>query len=209
MNKKLSLLAAALLVTAASSASAASSTDLTVTGLITPSACTPSLSAGGIVDHGKISAKDLNQSSHTRLPRATLQMTVNCDAQTAYAVRGIDNRESSSPNMGSYGLGLINNIQKIGHYDLMFLNASADGSTTEPLESYDEGKTWIDSDGAMWQRRHLAGFGDKSSGVWYPKMIKDLTTDLIVETFIAPASGLDLTDEVKLDGSATLQIEYL
>lgn len=50
MNKHLSLLTAALLPTGVSSAFAASSTDLTVTGLITPGACAPALSKGGVVE---------------------------------------------------------------------------------------------------------------------------------------------------------------
>ncbi|WP_347904295.1 DUF1120 domain-containing protein [Pseudomonas purpurea] len=209
MNNKLSILTAALLLTGASSAFAASSTDLTVKGLITPSACTPTLSSGGIVDHGKISAKDLRPNNYTDLPRITLQMNMNCDAPTTYALNGIDNRESSAPSSISYGLGLINNTQKIGMFYLQFLNAVADGVGTEPLESSDNGLTWIDSADAIWPRQRLAGFGDQSSGAWYPQAIKDLTTDLIVITAIAPARGLDLTNEVTIDGSATLEVKYL
>ena len=52
-----------LLIACAPMAFAASSADLSVTGLITPSACTPSLSDGGIVDHGKLTVKDLKRTS--------------------------------------------------------------------------------------------------------------------------------------------------
>ena len=40
-------------------AHAASTVELTVKGLITPMACTPLLSGGGLVDFGKISRNDL------------------------------------------------------------------------------------------------------------------------------------------------------
>jgi type 1 fimbria pilin len=50
MNKTLSALWTALLLTAASPAFAAS-TDLTVTGIITPGACTPSLSGDYLPAH--------------------------------------------------------------------------------------------------------------------------------------------------------------
>lgn len=209
MSKKLSLLTAALLLTGASSSFAASSTDLTVKGLITPGACNPTLSSGGIVDVGKLSAGDLNQDSETPLPNATLQMNVNCDAPIAFALRGIDNRESSSISPDGYGLGLINGTQKIGAYHLNFLNASADGAETAPLESFDDGDTWQEFGEAMWQRQALAGFGDNSSGVWYPKMIQVLTTDLVVSPRIAPARDLDLTNEVTIDGSASIELKYL
>ena len=39
--------------------------------------------------------------------------------------------------------------------------------------------------------------------------MKELSLDLYVRTGIAPTNGLTLTDEVTLDGSATLQIKYL
>lgn len=69
MNKSLTLACTALLLASTAPAFAASSVDLTVKGLITPSACTPNLP--GTVDFGKISAKDLNQDSQTQLEAKT------------------------------------------------------------------------------------------------------------------------------------------
>ncbi|WP_122802093.1 DUF1120 domain-containing protein, partial [Pseudomonas viridiflava] len=53
MNKHLIAVASALLITGTAPAFAASTVDLTVKGIITPNACTPGLSSGGIIDHGK------------------------------------------------------------------------------------------------------------------------------------------------------------
>nr|WP_256345713.1 DUF1120 domain-containing protein [Pseudomonas sp. PD9R] len=64
-----------------------------VTGVITPAACITNLAGGGVVDHGKISVKDLNPNSVTILPKYTLHLTVNCDAETRYALSPMDNRE--------------------------------------------------------------------------------------------------------------------
>jgi type 1 fimbria pilin len=86
MNTRLSLLTAALLLTGASSVFAASSTELTVTGLITPVACTPSLPSDGLVDLGKISAKDLFQDKETPLPDSRLQLSVKCDASAVFRI---------------------------------------------------------------------------------------------------------------------------
>ena len=41
-----------------------------------------------------------------------------------------------------------------------------------------------------------------------PIAIKDLQTDLRIWTAIARADSLDLTNEVALDGSVTLTIDY-
>lgn len=69
MKTPVSLLSSALLLAMTSSVFAASSVDLSVKGLITPSACTPSLP--GDVDFGKIAAKDLNIDTSTALERKT------------------------------------------------------------------------------------------------------------------------------------------
>ena len=75
IKKYFAALSATALIGVAPYALAASSTDLTVTGIITPNACTPTLSGGGIVDHGKFSAKDLNAGHETTaLPTETLQL---------------------------------------------------------------------------------------------------------------------------------------
>lgn len=210
MKTSLATLTTALLLSTLSTAYAASTVELTVKGLITPAACTPNLSAGGVIDHGKISAKDIDQDMG-KLLNSTLQLTVNCDAQTLFALRGIDNRAASSnmPGVG-YGLGMINGTQKIGSYTLMPTQAQADGVSIEPLESFDNGTTWMTLGGdTAWTQANLAGFGDRSSGAWFPVPIQDLTTTLAVQTAIAPAKNLDLSNEVLIDGSATLEVKYL
>lgn len=208
MNKRLSLLTAALLLTGASSAFAASSTDLTVTGIITPVACTPSLANGGVVDYGKRSAKDLNPTTHTQLGRETIQLTVNCDASTQFAIRTIDNRKNTASNR-QFGLGLINTNEKLGGYDLGFRNPVADVPVSV-LWSGNEGDTWgpFDDDTVIAPYQWIA-FGTRTGAVWAPDFLQNVTLDVAIDTSIAPANSLTLTDEVTLDGSATLQIEYL
>lgn len=213
MNKRISLLTAAVLLTGASSAFAASSTDLTVTGIITPTACTPSLANGGVVDYGKRSAKDLNPTAHTPLGVETIQLTVNCDASTTFALKTSDNREGTASTGGSasgnFGLGLINTNEKLGRYQMAFMNPVADIPVTA-LYSRDKGNTWnqlLDDEGIT--AALLIAFGNRTDSVWTPDFVQNVTVDIAVHTQIAPANSLTLTDEVKLDGSATLQIEYL
>jgi hypothetical protein len=211
MNKRLSLLTAALLLTGASSAFAASSTDLTVTGIITPTACTPSLANGGVVDYGKRSAKDLNPTAHTPLGMETIQLTVNCDASTQFALKASDNRagSTSAGEAMTFGLGLINTNEKLGFYQLRFINPVADTPVTA-LFSRDKGDTWnqLWDDGIAATPFWIA-FGNRTDSGWTPDFLQNVTVDIAVHAQIAPANNLTLTDEVTLDGSATLQIEYL
>ncbi|MGA9702731.1 DUF1120 domain-containing protein [Pseudomonas sp.] len=209
MNIIRTTLAAALMLSIGAPAWAASTVDLTVKGKITPNACTPSLSGAGVIDYGKVSAKDLNLTTPTSLPVATLQLTITCDGSTLFAVKGTDNRAGSNSSAYGYGLGLINGTQKLGAYDLTLQNAVADSVDTIVLESSDNGTTWRDLDDTALVPSSLAAFGDRSSGVWLPVAIEQVTTDLVVYGRIARADSLDLSDEHLIDGSATFEVKYL
>jgi len=209
MNKHLSLLTVALLLTGASSAFAASQTDLKVTGTITPVACEPTLAKGGIVDYAKISVKDLNEAVPTVLGVETIQLTVSCTASAQFAISTIDNRPGTSFVPAQMGLGLINGTEKLGTYQLGFKNPVADVPVLVMLSS-NEGDTWerFDDDVVKATNEWVA-FGNNTSGTWTPAFVENVTVDMWLNTQIAPANTLTLTDEVKLDGNATLQIKYL
>ncbi|WP_455827203.1 DUF1120 domain-containing protein [Pseudomonas graminis] len=211
MKLTLNALATALLIGTSASALAASTVDLTVKGIITPNACTPrlGLSGSGVVDYGKISAKDLNLTAPTQLPRTTLQLTITCEGDTLFAVKGTDNRAGSNSSDGDYGLGLINGTQKLGAYDLVLNNAVADDVAVTVLESRDNGTTWAESANENLPPSSLAAFGDRSSGTWLPVPARQVITDLMVYAQIARADSLDLSDEHPIDGSATLEVKYL
>lgn len=116
MSKSLNTLIATLLLVGVSNSFAASSIDMSVRGLITPSACSPSLGNGGQYDVGKISAKDLKLNDYTSLGDYVTQLTVTCEAPTLMAIEPKDNRAGSEA-MGEpsyFGLGLINGSEKLG-----------------------------------------------------------------------------------------------
>ncbi|NVZ22930.1 DUF1120 domain-containing protein [Pseudomonas costantinii] len=198
---------AAWLLACTSAAQAASSVDLSVTGVITPSACAPSLSEGGRVDFGKISAKDLALYRTTELPPVTLKLSVNCEARTLFALNGRDNRQGSAHYFQPlyYGLGLVNGNQKLGSYEIGVFNPVSDVPVV-PLLSFDHGQTWLmNSFGSYMGHDYWNAFGDSLT----PKALQNVTVDLRISTSIAPARNLTLTDEVPLDGSATLDVVYL
>ncbi|MBK1710847.1 DUF1120 domain-containing protein, partial [Marichromatium gracile] len=69
MDKYFPALLASLLLANVPSALASSQAELSVSGVITPKACTPGLAEGGTIDHGKVTVRDLNQDRDTLLPR--------------------------------------------------------------------------------------------------------------------------------------------
>lgn len=206
MKTRLTTLAASLLLLNSAATFAASTVDLTVKGLIVPSACTPSLSGGGVIDHGKISAKDLNPDKNTIIGNNTLSMAVNCDAPIQFALHSIDNRTASGSS-SSYGLGFINDTQRLGGYSLTLANPVAeDGVVVQPIASGDQGNTWYRE--KFWDPglyMSVASMDDDTQ----PLPVKDLRVDLDVQTFIFRTDGLDLSNEVTIDGSATLEVKYL
>ena len=209
MNKQLTILGMALSLGTVNSAFAASSTDLTVTGTITPAACTPTLANGGVVDYGNISAKDLKVTASTPLEPKTLQLAVNCDAPTQFAIHPIDNRrDSGGPFPTLYGLGMINGSEKLGYFELRLSNLNADVASRF-VQSSDDGSTWTNViDNSPISSNRLFALGSLTAP-FSPNQITSATMDITVTPSINRADGLTLTDEVKLDGSATLQIKYL
>lgn len=213
MKHSVSTLTAALLLAGATPVLAASSVDLTVKGLITPAACTPVLSAGGVVDHGKISTKDLHPIGNTVLPPASLQLAVDCEAPTLVAVKSADNRAGTSAEWGvaisSFGLGLTSGNVKIGWYTLKMTNATADDVPQPLIESVD-GQLWFDApQDTVWQPNWMRTFNGASNAAPTPLPLARFKTDVVIATTLRGQRELPLTEETLIDGSATLDIVYL
>lgn len=182
-----------------------------------PAACTPTLSNGGHVALGKLSISDLNLDKDTTLAPRALSLSVTCDGPTAFAVRMQDNREGSATgtvDQSTYGLGLDARQQKIGRYRLLFEPAriTAD-SFSQVFQTYSAtGKQpWSSASAgtaAVGANRYL-GFGATSGSTSGPSAIQNLNATLSLEAVIAPLGSLDLSSEVQLDGSGTLEIHYL
>ncbi|OYU07850.1 MAG: hypothetical protein CFE47_08990 [Pseudomonas sp. PGPPP1] len=207
MNNHLKPLIATLLLAGSASAFAASSVDLTVKGLITPSACEPTLSNGGSVDYGKISAKDLNAATPTFLDAQSVQLTVTCDAATLMALESKDNREGSDYNndLMEFGLGLINGTEKLGAMTLRVRSPVADGIAARTIGSDDGGSTWFVERYLM--RNILLSVADATTVT--PMPVQLLTSELDIQPVIAPTSQLTLNNEVAIDGSVTVTVRYL
>ncbi|MBV7572907.1 DUF1120 domain-containing protein [Pseudomonas sp. PDM32] len=207
-------IAAALLISPA--ALAAPTVELSITGLIIPGACTPTLSNGGLVDYGKISRQALNADKRTQLQDRTLDFSIHCTTPKQFALRMRDNKDGSAIVNSEiyYGLNFDRSGNKIGLYSLHFhpLNTVVD---TLPqvfrTDSTTEGRAWSASSSSSIPigARSYLGFTDIAGSTAGPIEIQNLNSRVTVETVIAPTSTLDLSSDVTLDGSATLELLYL
>jgi hypothetical protein len=216
MKTLLSALTACAWLACVSAAHAAATVELTVSGEITPMACTPVLSGGGMIDFGKISQKDLNQATGTRLPLKSLTLTVNCNAPGRYALRMRDNRDGTAHVNSEiyYGLGLDSAGNKLGVYSVKFdpKQTVADAlAVTYGTESTTGGLAWRTSNSNPIDigSNSLLGFTDVVGSTAGPSAIQNLTSTLTLEAVINAKQNLDLSVETLMDGSATLEVVYL
>ena len=204
MKKLLATLTTTALIGFAPFALAASSTDLTVTGSITPSACTPALSGGGVVDLGKIAAKDLNPTLVTTFT-FPMEVTVNCDAPMTFGLHGIDNNPGTAAQGNTYGLGLTAANEKIGSFSPQIKTVKADNVDARAIYSIDNGATWIPAHFAYPNR----SITTSTLGTMIPIPVQNLVMNVDATVWISAANDLTLTDQVTIDGSATFEMRYL
>ncbi|MBN3842375.1 MULTISPECIES: DUF1120 domain-containing protein [Burkholderia] len=187
-----------------------SAADLSVNGYIQPGgACGIALGNGGIVDLGNLSSKDVSSLPNRTVIR-NMPLTINCPHPTKVGVDTIDNRAGTRPpEWAIYPevLGLGN--PAIGYYDIFSppygYNSLADGRRVVAI--------WRKKGKTTWE-----GAGD-SYGNWAPNTtmswelgsgpvaFKTLTDVLKVR--VRFEGDIAFTDELEIDGSATLELVYL
>ena len=195
---------------------AVSMVDLSVQGQIIPRACTPQLSGSGLIDYGKISRQDLNLEQGTRLPLKTLQVSIDCNGPSRYALRMRDNRDGSATVNSEiyYGLGFDTAGNRLGLYSMSFdpRHTLVDSTATVfGTESTTGGLAWRTANlnpidiGA----NSYLGFTDIQGSTAGPSAIQELVSTVKVEAVINARQNLDLSRDTPLDGSATLEVLYL
>ncbi|QPG60716.1 DUF1120 domain-containing protein [Pseudomonas sp. BIGb0427] len=210
---KKSVLSLAVLMTLATTHAMAATTDLTVTGTITPAACTPTLSNGGLVEYGSLALTDLEENpTNYKLPAKSLNFSIECSAPATFALIANDNRRDSSPaDAWLFGLGKHQD-QLIGYYGMTWQYESTvvDGAQGSNLLSEDGGNSWNDIiDGILQDAGRkpnaLTGFSTGTNLGPTPATSVNVTMD--VRGTIN--KGLTLNGAMKLDGSATIEVVYL
>lgn len=208
MNKPITTLFATLMLVGATQAVAASSVDLGVTGVITPSACDPTLSNGGVYDLGKIAARDLNIDQPTQLTKHSLQLAITCEGPTLLALEPRDNRPNTAYTPIStvrFGLGLIGGDKKLGYMSLELEPVVDNGTRVYPIGSTPS-STWAPT--RLLSYAFLTSFAAGPTTMT-PIPIQQVVADLNITPIIAPTNTLPLTEEVPIDGSMTLTMRYL
>ncbi len=194
--------------------------EMRVAGTITPPACTPSLTGGGVIDYGTIPVSSLSPTSPTTLEGRSIAFSITCKEPTRVAVRVIDNRaESRFPRLIApvshpkyqFGLGMVRG-KPIGAYSMQFQNTGVivDGRSGGNRISYNKGESW---------GGRFAGFAsaiDESKlygwSILTPGMpaFQTMSSQFNVSTTIASTADLGgVTDDIELDGLATLEMVYL
>ncbi len=206
------LLALAIASSAAIAPTAfAQSADLSVTGRIFPGACVVELGNGGNADLGDIRLDSLQSDIHTVLDDVDLPMSVSCESAVRFAFQGVDNNPDTSINESQYGLGLTLADEKIGSARVGLVDVTIDGEQGRARTSEDGGATWtiaLVPGYANIGENHLLGF---NTGLVEaaPTAIENLQGTLKVKATIAPTSALTVTDDVQINGSATINLVYL
>jgi len=223
MTKQITLfsaLAASLLVSFA--AQAADTAELKVKGVIRPSACTPSFTGTNVVDYGTISAKGLSATAANVLAEKTIAFTVTCDAATKVAVRAIDNKASTvvaglmtaiSLNLddkNAYGLGAAGG-KNIGAYSVRVIPNSftADGATADVIYDNANNGTWAKSPSGHFKADGTSRKSFAATGTTTPSAYKTMSGNLGVTAVLDKGANLPLTQNIDLDGSATIEVQYL
>ncbi|WP_171956352.1 DUF1120 domain-containing protein [Stenotrophomonas maltophilia] len=189
---------------------------LELVAAVVPGACVPTFSNGGVVDLGSYSPEQLNANTGTRLPPKSIQVAVQCDAPTLFALAMQDSREGTSTVDSAYfyGLGLSGESQKIGAYNLVVDPSlfSGDGfPTLYRTDSTTSGVAWSTSrsDAALISSTGYVGFSDISGSSSGPVPIQSLSGTLTVEATIAPTRSLNIRNVINIDGLASFEIIYL
>lgn len=209
MKDSLAALAGALLIAYGTVAMAASSVQLSVKGSITPSACPPSLSNGGLVDYSKISAQDLNPTGVTELPKSLFKLAVNCEGSSLFGLNAQDNRSTIAGPGAFFILGRISPTNWVGSYFLSMENVVTDDPAAHPIYSLDNGSNWLYSPEHPVPANTLNAFGNQSSGTRGPVPLTGVALDLVVQPYIYPKSLIPAGETIPLDGSATFELRYL
>ncbi|WP_166360007.1 DUF1120 domain-containing protein [Pseudomonas akapageensis] len=212
------LLALTALVVAAPAAFAASTTDISVTGTITPAACTPTIAGGGNFDLGNISAADLKQDEET-IRRKRSSFSVACEGPVRFALKTTDEKlgtatDSADPEF-DFGLGM-NGAEKIGRYNLVLSENIVDGVADRVfIVSSDDGLTWQSGGSTLVQEVFNYQVGNRIIGLTTgsvidgPSAITNLSANIHLDVRIAPAKELTLTDDVQIDGASVIEVKYL
>lgn len=215
--KRTLILAMAVLSASSMPAFAADEVEITVVGFIRPASCAMSVGNGGRFHHGEINSYLLKEGglAAQRLEPLPTPFAIECSSPARWALKATDNRGETArvDTPWTFGIGTAANGVKIGSYVIDIADAVADGEAVVGVESIDGGATWgtrassvngrLPSDGGV------VGFNVSSATAQGSKPIQSFAGTMKVQTTLAQATDFDLSEDIELDGSSTIQIYML
>ncbi|KVM62875.1 hypothetical protein WJ60_17435 [Burkholderia ubonensis] len=200
-------------------ADAAPTAELKVTGQIVPGACKINLSHS--VDYGNILNARLDNDKTTALGEQDVPLTITCDAASKLALSVVDNKTGTTPaDLGKgttvlgvsdlpdgnfFGLG-ASNSKNIGGYAVQLKDVTVDSKGTDVLDSSNH-TSWTKSAHALLDPAKWVSWA--TTGTTAPLAGTTIAGTLAVQAVIAKKTSLDTANPLKLDGSATLTVNYL
>ncbi len=199
----------------------ADSTDLTITGTIIPTSCTPAFSGGNLVDLGNIPAASLNRDRQTELTNRNITLSVSCSASAPMAIKVHDNQahtqrpgivvDGTDWKMYIFGIGEVGG-NKIGGYGLRFGRPSVDGELSSVMYKQGTSANWSEPETATLLGKNYEGnlrysWGRSTAAGPLPGMVHTFPMTLV--PVIGPTSSLPITSDISLNGSATFELLYL
>lgn len=211
--KRLYEIAAGILLGSISvSTYAAESADMSMRGVIRPSACNLTLSAQSF-DYGTISTSQLKASGDTRLELKPFDIQIACDGPTRVAIVATDGRAGSaaSATINHFGLGLVDG-KPVGSFLLWVgdLNSLADGEIVAEITSENGGQSWQET--TNWYLDHNPNnrLSWGPSGAISPAAYSSIQQSVVLDTYIVGKDQLPTgNDAIPLDGLATISLVYL
>ncbi|HBO2187564.1 TPA: DUF1120 domain-containing protein [Pseudomonas aeruginosa] len=189
--------------------------ELSVGGQVRPGgACGLALGNGGVFELGTISRKDLKEAEETYIgPPGGLEISLGilCQAPTKVALRMLDNRAGTSISSVAWAFGLgASGGRNVGWYSVWIDRINGDGKPGLPEMRQPPGQAWEHpQQGWGWATRPSWLYSWAEKGQTSPQGFQDIRAVLELFPMIAPAKDLDLSQEIAIDGSATLELVYL
>ncbi|MBF7142481.1 MULTISPECIES: DUF1120 domain-containing protein [Pseudomonas] len=211
MNVIKTLLAAAACASVLTPVIAAEEVTLSVTGSVIPGACSVSL-ANPDIDLGTVRAENLNEEELTALPEMQVSYTTTCPSARAVGVSWVDNKAGTAYGQDPTGFGLgEHNGKNIGFYHLVHHGASdaADGTMGPLINSSNGGTTWesVSSWIANANGQNMMSYAIE--GTTTPAQYTRHTGRFYLSAYIAPTKDLDLSENIEIEGNATMSLTYL
>jgi type 1 fimbria pilin len=205
-------LAALIVCTAAAPAvQAAEEVTLSITGSVIPGACSVSLQNPN-VDFGTIRAEELSETGMTEFGPVTISYTTTCPSARAVGVSWMDNKAGTAYTDAAehFGLG-EHNGRKIGYYFMVHHGKSddSDGTLGDLLNSEDNGTTWTTAPQWMAKANGQNMMTYAQDGTTLPAAHERHTGRFYLTAFIAPIKDLDLSENIVVEGNATMSLTYL